>query len=111
VSDFGLPPIEVIDEQVTVNGARHEGDPAKRVVLLPAPNPNPDTNELGSTLYGVPAGALDNGNFTASDQPGVYSAAYVEESAPHGKWTEAEAVAIPVVANPNLTFGAKVYNP
>lgn len=108
IADFGLPPVEIYDAQVSVAGSAVRVIPVNRFLYLPAPDPNPDTNELGATLYGVPAGALDNGNFTPTDQPGVYAASYLEESAPHGKWTEAEAVAIPVEANPNLTFGATV---
>lgn len=107
-SDFELPPIVVNDEMVRVAGTNTRVIPAAKAVLLPPPDPNPETNELGGTLYGVSAGALDNGNFSPSDQAGVYVASYMEEAAPHGKWTEAEAVAIPIVANPNLTFGITV---
>lgn len=105
LTDHGLPQYEVYDAQVRVNGSGQRIIPIDKIVFLPG---GESASQLGATLWGIPAGALDGGGFTGTDQAGVYAAAYKETAAPHGVWTEAEAVSIPVVANPDLTFTADV---
>jgi hypothetical protein len=90
---------------VRVNGSAQRVIPDDKLTFLPA---GESASQLGATLWGIPAGALENGGFTGTNQAGVYAAAYKDIPAPHGVWTEAEAIAIPVVANPDLTFTADV---
>lgn len=106
---YDLPPIYVNDEMVNVNGAATRVIPAKNVILAPAPGPTsvsePEQGSLGATLWGTTAESLEPeyegvgagivaGNYSTKDPVAV--------------WTKAAAIALPVLANPNLTFQAVV---
>lgn len=101
LSAFDIPPIYVIDEQVTVAGSAVRVIPAKNVILAPAPGPS----QLGATLLGTTAESLEP-EF-AGVGPGIVSGAYSTKD-PVAVWTKAAAIGLPVLANPNLTFQAVV---
>jgi len=105
-TDYGLPPIFVYDAQVRVNGAATRVIPADKFLYLPAPG-SAEAGELGSTLYGVTAEALELDGLTGSDEAGITAVA-MKEFDPVAIWTKAAAIALPVVANPDLTFVADV---
>lgn len=106
-ADNGLPPIVVVDEQVKVNGVATRVIPNDRFLLLPAPNPDPETNEFGGTLYGVTAEATEFEGLEGMDEAGIVAAMYKTDD-PVAHWTKAAAIALPVVANPDLSFEAVV---
>ncbi|GAA1138405.1 major capsid protein [Nocardioides aquiterrae] len=106
----GLPPIEVYDAQVNVGGSATRIIPDDRVVLAPAPgDPNdPESTDLGATLWGTTAEALeDEYAIESPDQPGIVAGTYKSPD-PVAVFTKASAIGLPVMANPNLTFAADV---
>ena len=105
-NDYGLPPLFVYDAQVSVNGAATRVIPADKFLYLPAPG-STEGSELGATLYGVTAEALELDGLAGSDEAGITAVA-MKDFDPVAIWTKAAAVALPVVANPNLTFVADV---
>lgn len=102
LGDFGLPPIVTYDVQVKVNGSATRIIPANRFLYLPS-----SAEPLGTTCYGVTAEAREFPSLVGSDEAGIVAAAYSDED-PVGIWTKAAAIAIPLVANPDLTFEAIV---
>lgn len=100
----GLPRIERYDAQVKVNGAAQKLIPADEIVLLP----DAGDDDFGATLLGVTAEALEAGyGLEASEQPGIVAGTYRTED-PVGVWTKVAAIGLPILANPNMTLGAKV---
>lgn len=102
LSSYGLPAIEVNDAKVSVGGTATRVISDDKVILLPASG-----SELGATLYGITAESLEPGYNLAGSEPGVVAGAYKEED-PVSVWTKAAAIAVPVLANPDLTFVADV---
>lgn len=105
LGSFDLPPIVVIDTKYNVAGTMVPVLPANRVVMVP-----PTSEPLGHTLFGVTAEAMrlaGIGRLAASVAPGIV--AVVEDTFdPVHTWTKAAGLALPLLANPNLTFGATV---
>lgn len=107
---YGLPPIETYDAKVSVGGSATRVIPDDRVLLLPAAGDPADgmSSELGATLYGTTAESLEpEYGIVDGDQPGIVAGAYNTKD-PVAVWTKAAAIALPVLANPNLTFAADV---
>jgi hypothetical protein len=106
---YGLPPIYIYDAQVSVNGTGTRVIPADRVVLLPAPGDpdDPDSTDLGGTFYGTTAESLEPEYGVEGDEPGIVAGAYSTFD-PVAVWTKAAAIALPVLANPDLSFVADV---
>lgn len=106
---YGLPPIEVYDAQVRVNGSATRVIPVDRVVMLPAPgNPDsPDSSELGATLHGTTAESLEPEFGLSGAEPGIVAGAYSTKD-PVAVWTKAATIGLPVLVNPDLTFTADV---
>jgi len=105
--DYGLPSLAIYDASVKVGTTNTRVIPADKFLYLPAPDQSPETNELGATLYGVTADALDTDGLIGSDEAGIVALAYKKKDPP-SIWTKAAAIALPVVANPDLTFVADV---
>jgi hypothetical protein len=104
---FGLPPITLYDVQVQVGTTATRPIPDNKVLLLPAPGSTDDTT-LGSTIWGIPAEAMDpRFGLSEGQQGGIVAGAYTEEDPP-SLWTKASAVGMPVLANPNLAMAATV---
>lgn len=99
---WGLPSIVTYDSQVRVNGVATRVIPADRVVFLPA-----DGGDLGATLYGTTAESLEPDFGLAGAEAGIVAGAYSTKD-PVAVWTKAAAIALPVLANPDLTFSADV---
>lgn len=106
----GLPPFEVYDAQVRAGGSSQYVIPQDRVLLLPAPGDanDPDTTDLGATLWGTTAESLEaDFGLEEGEEPGIVAGAYSTKD-PVAVWTKAAAVSLPILANPNLSFAADV---
>lgn len=99
---YGLPPIEVYDARVRVNGTSTRIIPDNRIIMLPA-----TSEDLGATLWGTTAESLEPEFGLTGDGPGLVAGAYSTKD-PVAVWTKAAAIALPVLANPDLTFAATV---
>lgn len=108
----GLPPVTIYDARVRVNGSGQRVIPEDVVLLLPAPtDPFDDLGtDLGGTLWGTTAEALDPAYGVEGDEPGIVAGVYSTED-PIALWTKASAIALPVLANPDLSFAATVIDP
>lgn len=107
----GLPPIEVIDEKVSVAGAATRVVPEDVAIFLPAPGnvDDPDSTDLGATVWGTTAESLSpDFGVEDGDYPGIVAGAYATAD-PVALWTKASGIALPVLANPDLSFAAEVY--
>lgn len=98
---FDLPVIYLNDTQVNVAGAATRVIPAKNVILLPAPG----QSQLGGTFWGTTAESLEP-EFAGTGE-GVVAGSYSTKD-PVAVWTKAAGIALPVLANPNLSFQAVV---
>ncbi len=107
IMNEGLPPIVQYDRQVQVNSAITKVIPDDRVILLPAPV---DTNdwmgtELGATFWGRTLTSMDSDwNITSDQQPGLVAGVYQHPKPPMGLEVISDAIAMPVLANANLSF-------
>lgn len=101
----GLPPIQLYDTMVRVEGVGTRVIPANKILMLPAAG-----EPLGATFYGVTAEALlmaGKGYITQQDMPGVVAVTTQTES-PIQTYTLGTAVAMPVLPNPELVLCATV---
>ncbi len=101
---YGLPNVEINDQQInTAGGNTVRPIPANKVVMLPA---NPA--DLGATLWGTTAESLEpEYGIDAADAPGIVAGEY-HTFDPVAVWTKAAAIALPILAQPNLTLTATV---
>lgn len=102
LADNDVPPILIYDAQVSVNGTPTRVTPVDKLLFLPEIG-----DAAGQTLWGVPVEADDPRYGLAGDQAGIAVGAYKSED-PQTVWTRATAIALPVVAAPDLTFQADV---
>lgn len=110
LESMGLPPIELYDAQVKVDGVSTRITPANSLALLPEPGATTaaQPTDLGATLLGTTAEALEaEYSLVASEQPGIVAATFKTKD-PVRLWTHAAAVGMPVLREPNLTFKAQV---
>lgn len=101
LSAFDLPQIYLNDTQVNVNGSATRVIAAKNVVMLPAPG----QSQLGGTFWGTTAESLTSDYSGVGE--GIVAGAY-DTKDPVAMWTKAAGIALPVLANPNLSFNAVV---
>lgn len=110
IEGMRLPPIEVYDAQVRVEGTATRTTPGNALVLLSEPGATTaaQPTDLGATLLGTTAEALEaEYELTGGDQPGIVSATYKSKD-PIRLWTHAAAIGLPILREPNLTFKAQV---
>ena len=111
VSGAGLPDIVVYDRRVSIGGVSTRVLPDDRLLLLPAPVDNDDWEgtELGATFWGrtLTSESPEYG-LSATEQPGVVVGAYRNPKPPMGVEVISDAIALPVLANANLSLSAKV---
>lgn len=112
VTGAGLPPIVRYDRRVGLPG----GTSAKvldetRLLLLPAPVATDDWQgtELGATFWGqtLTSTALD-WDIADSEQPGIVTGVYRNAKPPVIAEVVSDAIAMPVLANADLSLSAKV---
>jgi len=100
---YSLPPIVLNDAQIAVNGIATRVIPENNFLMLPSVG---DT-QLGGTLWGTTAESLEEDYDLAGNEPGIVAGTY-HTFDPVAVWTKAAAIALPVLANPDLTFQAVV---
>lgn len=104
-ASFGLPPIYLYDTKVRVNGVSTAVLDPTKVLLLPE-----DGEPLGHTFYGITAEAIklrSKGMISQEAMPGIV-ATIMEEEHPVQTFTNACAIALPVIPNPQLIIVATV---
>lgn len=106
ISSAGLPEIYIYDRS-TKSGKVLPDD---RLLFLPAPvDPQSGQSEMGSTFWGQTLTSMDSSYaIEPSEQPGVVVGAYKNEKPPMIAEVVSDAIALPVLANANLSFVAKV---
>lgn len=90
-ANFGLPPIQAYDHQLSVGGSATRVIPANRFSLF--------TDAAGETQWGITAEALGlarSGAILTRDAPGLVAAAYTSVD-PVTQWTKVAGAGIPVV--------------
>jgi len=104
LSAFGLPPISLYDAQYSVNGTATRFIPQDTLLMLPA-NGSHDAAQMGQTFYGTTAESMEAGYDGVGS--GIVAGTY-HTFDPVSVWTKVSAIGMPVLANPNLAFVAKV---
>lgn len=107
LADNGLPDIEVFSRR-TSGGLVV---PTDRLLLLPEPvDPNAEEgSELGSSFWGQTLTSTDAAYELADDeQPGIVAGVYRADKPPLIAEVISDAIALPVLANANLSAAAKV---
>ena len=105
---YGLPPIVLNDAQVKVGGVATRVIPESAVILLPAAGATSGEAVLGSTLWGTTVESMESDyGLAGGEEPGIVVGAYSTKD-PVALWTKAVGISLPVLANPNLSFHAKV---
>ncbi|WP_069752964.1 major capsid protein [Streptomyces sp. EN16] len=102
LGEYDIPPIEIYDAKVSVAGAATRVTPEDKLLFLPEQG-----DAAGKTLWGVPVEANDPRYGLSGDSAGVAVGGYKSED-PQTVWTRATAIALPVVAAPDLTLQADV---
>lgn len=100
LTSLGLPPIDVNDSQVSVAGTATKVVPDNKVIVAA-------TAQLGGVLSGITAEQLELADTIGTADPGIVAVA-TKTFDPVSVWTKAAAIAIPVLANPNLSVGISV---
>lgn len=111
VSAAGLPPITRYDRRVSSAGASVKVLPDDRVLLLPPAVETDDYmgTELGATFWGRTLAATEaDWEIDEADQPGLVVGVYRNPKPPMGVEVVSDAIAMPVLANANLSFAADV---
>lgn len=112
VQAAGLPPIYTYDRRVSVGGSAAKVLSDDRLFLLPAPvdpNNGADDTQLGATFWGQTLTSTDpDYALEAGDQPGLVAGVYRGEKPPMIAEVISDAVALPVLANADLSFVADV---
>lgn len=107
----GLPPIYTYDRRVSVGGSSQKVLSDDRLFFLPAPvDPNAgDSSELGATFWGQTLTSTSGDwGIVDSEQPGLVAGVYRGEKPPMIAEVISDAVALPVLANADLSFVADV---
>lgn len=111
VSAAGLPPIVTYDRQVSVDGSATKVLADDKLLLLPQPVDTDDWmgTELGATFWGRTLTSTDaEWGIEDADQPGVVAGVYRNPKPPMGIEVISDAIALPVLANADLSFVADV---
>ena len=111
VSGAGLPPIYVYDRRVNISGTSTKVLPDDRLFFLPAPvDPNDgEGSALGATFWGQTLSSTDERyGIEPSEQPGIVAGVYRGEKPPMIAEVISDAIALPVLANADLSFSADV---
>lgn len=107
----GLPPIELYDRRVSVAGASTKVIADDKLILLPAPVETDDWQgtQLGATYWGQTLTSTEaDWAIEASEQPGLVAGVYRNPKPPMIAEVISDAIALPVLANANLSFAADV---
>ncbi|MGC5410533.1 major capsid protein E, partial [Streptomyces sp. DT225] len=96
LSGMDLPPIEINDARVSVDGVATRIMPANAIVFVPAPGPTDaaQPSDLGGFLLGTTAEALEPEYESVDGRAGIVAATYKTKE-PIRLWTHAAAVGMP----------------
>jgi hypothetical protein len=109
IAGAGLPPIYVYDRRVSVGGTATKVIPDDRLLLLPAPVETDGESELGATFWGETLTATEGGwGIEQGETPGIVAATFRGEKPPLIAEVISDAIALPVLANADLSFSADV---
>jgi hypothetical protein len=105
VTANGLPALHIYDRKTS--GGRVIPD--DRIILLPEPSDPNGTSELGATFWGQTLTSIDPAfSLQPSEQPGVVVGVYRNEKPPMIAEVISDAIALPILANADLSLVAKV---
>jgi hypothetical protein len=111
VEGAGLPPIYLYNRRVSVGGSATKVLSDDRIFLLPEPVETDawEDTELGGTFWGQTLTATNpDWNIEDSEQPGLVAGVYRNEKPPMIAEVVSDAIALPVLANADLSFVADV---
>jgi len=111
IAGAGLPPIRLYDRRVNVNGTSTKVLPDDRLFFLPAAVGTDDwqATELGATFWGQTLTSTDSSyGIAPGDQPGIVAGLYRGSKPPLIAEVISDAIALPVLANADLSFSADV---
>jgi hypothetical protein len=111
IEGAGLPPVVLYDRNVQIAGTKTKVLPDNKLFLLPAPvDPNAwQDTELGATYWGQTLTAsMPEYELADVDMPGLVVGAYRGEKPPALAEVISDAIALPVLANADLSFAATV---
>lgn len=103
---FGFNNIITYDRQVNVGGTVQRVTPADRVLMLPAAT----DVQAGVTVFGTTVEATDPAydyGIDQNDAPGIVVGAF-RQNDPASVWIHGNAIAAPVLVNPNLALSATI---
>lgn len=107
----GLPPFEVYDRSVPVDGVNTKVLSDDRLFFAPEPvDPmGPDPSVLGATYWGLTVSAgFPSWNIEPAEQPGIVCGVYREERVGASVEVQGDALGEPVAQNANSTMAIKV---
>lgn len=114
VVDAGLPPIELYDRRVRVNGAMARVLRDDTLLLLP-PGVDPDDyqgTDLGGTWWGRTLTSTEPGwGIDDVDQPGIVTGVWRNDRPPMGIEVIGDAIGLPVLAQAEKSLAARVLAP
>lgn len=102
---YGIPEVKIYDRKVRVNGVATNVLPDTNLFLLPAAGQSP----LGASFWGETLSSQEPGwNIAGEDRAGIVTAAYKNQEVPMIGKVVADAIGLPILANANYAFTAKV---
>lgn len=106
LGSYGLPGLVSFSKSVNIGGQAKKVLSPKKLFFLPAPG----TSELGQTVNGLTAEAGDpEYGIPAGTAPGLV-ASTLKQADPYSYWVRANAIALPVMTNPDASMVATVLN-
>lgn len=114
MEDESLPPLVVYDRQVSKNKTMLRVSPDHELLMVPplVDPSRPEDTQLGATTWGQTLSSTEaDWNIPDADQPGLVVGAYREPKPPMIAEVISDAIALPHLANANLTLNAQVLAP
>ena len=103
LGSYGLPGITIFDRKVSIGGVKKPILDPKKVLLLPGAG-----QPVGKTVWGAPAEVGDPAYSLLPGEMGGIVAGLHREYDPYSYWVHTNAIALPVLTNPNATMVATV---
>lgn len=107
----GIPPYEVYDRTVSIEGVLTKVLNPKKIYLLPAPvDPmSEDGSLLGATYWGqTVSSGYESWGIEPDEQPGIVCGVFKEESVGSSIEIQGDSIGEPVLANPNASMAIQV---
>lgn len=106
-----VPPYEVYERSVSIEGTLTKVLNAKKIYFLPEPTDvnNEDGSELGATYWGLTVSAqFESWGIEPDEQPGIVCGVYRDEKVGSSIEVEGDSIGEPVLANPNASMAIQV---